>query len=146
MNDEQHYRGLERLYLSAPCNEYYRPKLTITRGEACLQIDIRPEFFHAAGATHGSVYFKAMDDAGFFAVNSLVREVFVLTVSFNIQLLRPISDGSMTAVGKAHFSSRNLYAADTLLRDDRGREIGRGSGLYVPSRIRLADLPAYSGR
>jgi hypothetical protein len=35
---------------------------------------VRPDFFHAAHAVHGSVYFKALDDAAFFAVASLVQE------------------------------------------------------------------------
>jgi acyl-coenzyme A thioesterase PaaI-like protein len=34
---------------------------------------------HSIHAVHGSVYFKALDDAAFFAVNSLVEDVFVLT-------------------------------------------------------------------
>ena len=39
---------------------------------------------HAAGAVHGSYYFKVLDDACYFAANSLVSDVFVLTVSFVI--------------------------------------------------------------
>ena len=27
---------------------------------------VRPDFFHAAGAVHGSVYFKLLDDAAYF--------------------------------------------------------------------------------
>jgi len=38
---------------------------------------------------HGSVYFKAFDDAAAFAVYSVEREVFVVTASFRTYLLAP---------------------------------------------------------
>jgi acyl-coenzyme A thioesterase PaaI-like protein len=56
------------------------------------------------------LYFKLLDDAAFFAVNSVVRDVFVLTVSFNIYLTRPVSAGELKASGRAAHgasSSRN---------------------------------------
>src|SRR5947208_2034742 len=91
MTDESHYRRLEALYHAAPINGYYAPRLAVSEGAARLEIPVKPEFFHAAGAVHGSVYFKALDDAAYFAVNSLVEDVYVLTVSFNTQLLKPVS-------------------------------------------------------
>jgi len=56
-------------------------------------LPVKYELFHAAGALHGAMYFLALDNAAFFAVNSLVEDVFVLTVSFNIYLLRPVDQG-----------------------------------------------------
>jgi hypothetical protein len=86
MSRDDHYRKLERLYLGAPTNAYYRPSIQIGEGRAEIEIAVRPEFMHAAKAVHGSVYFKLLDDACFFAVNSLVEDVFVLTTSFNLYL------------------------------------------------------------
>jgi acyl-coenzyme A thioesterase PaaI-like protein len=80
--NEEHYRTLEKMYASAPCNGYYAPEIHVSHGNAEVVIPVQPKFFHAAGATHGSVYFKALDDAAFFAVSSLVTDVFALTVSF----------------------------------------------------------------
>lgn len=133
MTDQQHFRNLEQAYLNARCNEYYQPQIKISPGEAEIVIAVEEKFFHAAHAVHGSVYFKMLDDAAYFAVNSLVRDVFVLTVSFHIHLLRPISQGIMRAVGKAYFSSRTLYAGESVLYDDNGREIARGRGLFARS-------------
>ena len=87
-----HYRRLEKMYLAAPCNEIYRPEITVREAEAEVSFDVRPHLYHAGRAVHGSSYFKAMDDAAFFAVNSLVDDVFVLTVSFDLHLLRPIAE------------------------------------------------------
>jgi len=140
MNLEEHYRTLERMYVAAPCNEYYGPKISISNGECNLVIPVQSKFFHAANAVHGSVYFKIMDDAGFFAANSLVTDVFVLTASFNIYFLKPISSGELRAHGKVVHASKRLFISESVLRNSEGEEIGRGSGTFIKSHIRLADI------
>jgi uncharacterized protein (TIGR00369 family) len=143
MNDD-HFRRLERMYLSAPCNEFYRPQITIHEGEAEVTIEAGPHLHHAARAVHGSSYFKLMDDAAFFAVNSLVEDVFVLTVSFNIYLLRPVVEGTMSAAGKVVNASRNLWVAESYLVDGDGRALGRGSGSFMRSKSALADAMGFA--
>jgi uncharacterized protein (TIGR00369 family) len=143
MIDELHFRKLERMYLSAPCNEYYQPQITISHGACELVIPVKRDFFHAANAVHGSVYFKALDDAAYFAVNSLVKDVFVLTVSFNVHFLRPISDGEMRALGKAFFSSRELSWGESIIYDSKDREIARGSGMFAAAKVKLSPEIGY---
>ena len=140
---EEHYRKLERMYASAPINEYYRPVLRVSEGAATVEIPIRPDFFHAAHAVHGSVYFKALDDAAFFAVNSLVPDVFVLTVTYNVYLTRPLSEGTLRASGRVVHQSRQLYIAEAELFDHRGKQAGRGSGTFMKSTIALTPDVGY---
>ncbi len=140
---ESHYRKLERMYLSAPCNEYYLPRMSIEKGGAELVIPVKPAFFHSAGAVHGSVYFKALDDAAYFAVSSLVQEFFVLTASFTTYLIRPVTSGEIRAVGRVVFATPRLYLAESNLYDERDREIGRGSGNFVPGKVRLSSQVGY---
>ena len=66
-----HYLSLEKMYVVAPINKIYNPKILIYKGGAEIEIAVKEKFFHAAGAVHGSVYFKMLDDAAFFAANSL---------------------------------------------------------------------------
>lgn len=132
-----HFRKLERMYLGAPINAYYQPKLRIEKGHSELVIPVRRDFFHAANAVHGSVYFKALDDAAFFAVNSLVRDVFVLTVSFTVYFTRPITAGEMMARGRVVHHSSRLFIAEANVVDARGKEIARGSGTFMRSKIPL---------
>ncbi|SCY19074.1 PaaI family thioesterase [Flavobacterium caeni] len=135
----EHYQKLQRMYLSAPVNtEIYRGiAIDIAQGKAELTLPITPQYFHAAGAAHGSVYFKLLDDAAFFAVNSVVTDVFVYTVSFNTQLLRPITGGIVRAVGELQFQSANLFIADAVLYDAKNRIVGRGSGSFMKSKMAL---------
>ena len=142
-NRDEHHRRLERMYLSAPANEYFRPEIRIDEGRAEVRLVVRPDFFHAASAVHGSVYFKLLDDATFFAASSLVDDVFVLTASFNIYFLRPISTGTMTANGTIVSRSSRLLIGEGVLVDSDGREIARGSGTFMPSRVHLDERLGY---
>ena len=126
------------MYRTAPVNEYFRPALTVGEGEAEVEMVVRPDFFHAASAVHGTVYSKALDDATFFAVNSLVTDVFVLTVSFNLYLTRPISEGTMRAKARVTHRSRQLFLAEGEVLDGEGRLIARGSGSFMRSTIALS--------
>ncbi len=143
MSKDAHYRSLERMYASAPVNEYYRPTLHVSEGQAEVSVQVRPDFFHAAGAVHGSVYFKLLDDAAFFAVNSLVEDVFVVTVSFNLYLTRPVSVGELKAVGRVVHRSKRLYIAESQLVDADGESIARGSGVFMRSTIALSAEVGY---
>lgn len=136
MNDD-HFRRLEAMYLSAPINQFFRPGIRIESGRAEVRIPIRPELFHAAGAAHGSVYFKAADDAAFFAANSLVEDVFVLTTSMNLYLLRPVAEGTLTARASVVHSARAGFVAEAVLTDGRDRQVGRASGTFVRGRTPL---------
>lgn len=140
-----HYRRLEKMYLAAPCNDVYRPEITIREGEAEVSFDVGPHLHHAGRAAHGSSYFKAMDDAAFFAVNSLVEDVFVLTVAFDVHLLRPIAEGRMIASGQVVNAGRALWVAEARLVDDRDRLLGRGTGTFMRSETLLVDVIGYAG-
>lgn len=141
MSAEEHYRKLERMYLGAPVNRFFHPRIEIGEGLATVTLPIRPDFYHAAHAAHGMVYFKLLDDAAFFAVNSLVEDVFVLTVSFNLHLLRPITEGQVRSTGRVVHRSRRLFIAEAQAADDEGREVARGTGTFMRSTIPLtADL------
>ncbi|MCP4655613.1 MAG: PaaI family thioesterase [bacterium] len=140
---EEHYRKLERMYVSAPTNQYYRPTMVVGDDEAEILVAVRRDFFHAAGAVHGSVYFKLLDDSAYFAVNSRIEDVLVLTVTFHVTLMRPISEGEMRARGRVIHRSRRLWVADSVLVDSAGREISRGSGTFMRSRITLSPDVGY---
>ena len=143
MTKEEHYRRLERMYASATVNDYYSPTMRISEGRAEVIIPIRPDLLHAAGAAHGMVYFKALDDSAFFAVNSLVDDVFVLTASFNLYMTRPISEGEIKATGRVVYGSRRFFVAESVAVNSDGREVARGSGTFLPSSIPLSPEVGY---
>lgn len=134
---DEHYRRLERMYLQAPINAFYRPRLRISDAACELEIDMRPEFHHAARAVHGSVLFKLLDDSAFFAANSRIPDSFVLTVGFQLHLLRPVSEGTLTARGRLVHQSKRLLLADSVVTNAEGKEVARGTGSFMPSTVAL---------
>lgn len=138
-----HHRKLERLYLAAPTNQYYRPRIRIRHGWAEIVVPVREAFFHAARAVHGSVYFKVLDDAAFFAATSVVEEVLVLTAHFELDLVRPVSEGAIRAVGRLVHEGRRLLLAEARAEDDQGRLLARGSGTFARSHLELDERVGY---
>ncbi len=141
----EHFRKLERMYLSAPVNKeiYSGIEINISNEKAVIKLPIESKLFHAAHAIHGSVYFKMLDDAAFFAVNSVVEDVFVLTVSFNVQLLRPVTSGIITSTGELKFKSNNLFIADSILVDEKNKLVGKGTGSFMRSKVELNEKIGY---
>jgi uncharacterized protein (TIGR00369 family) len=143
MGDEAHYRKLENMMHSAALVKLTGARVKISEARAEVTMPVDKQFFHAAGALHGALYFMALDNAAFFAVNSLVKDVFVLTTSFTIYITRPVSEGEIRAVGEVVNSTRSQFIAESVLRDSEGREIARGSGVFVRSKVPLSEEIGY---
>ena len=140
----EHFKKLERMYYASPINAYFKPKILIGHGSAELRIPIREEFHHAVGAIHGAVYFKALDDATFFAANSIVEDFFVLTASFHIEFLRPVVDGEIRAVARVTNEDDRRIEATGEVFDSDGNLVGRGTGSFARSKVRLTPEVSYA--
>ncbi len=142
---ELHHRALERLYQSAPVNSLFNSKLTIPgEGRARLVFTVSEDVYHAAGAAHGTIYFKMLDDAAFYAANTLVSDRFLLTTGFNLHFTKPVRAGEVVAEGTWVSGKRRVFVAESRLIDAEGDEIGRGTGTFMRSHIALSGLPGYS--
>ena len=141
-----HFRALESLYARAPINTLFESRLEIVRGGlARIHFTLDERHFHAAGAAHGTTYFKMLDDAAFYAANSLVTDRFLLTTAFNLLFTKPLTAGPVIAEGNWASGKRRVFVADARLIDAEGEEAARGTGTFMRSRIALAGLPGYAG-
>lgn len=141
---EAHYRALESLYAAAPINQLFDSRLEIpAAGQARIRFTIDQRHFHAGGAAHGTSYFKMLDDAAFYACNSLVTDRFLLTTAFNLLFTRPLGPGPVIAEGRWVSGQRRVFVAEARLIDADGEEAARGTGTFMKSRIPLAGLPGY---
>ena len=139
-----HFRALESLYDAAPINGLFESRLEIvTPGVSRIAFRIERKHFHAAGAAHGTGYFKMLDDAAFYAANSLVTDRFLLTTAFNLLFTKPLREGPVTAEGRWVSGQRRVFVAEARLIDADGEEAARGTGTFMRSRIPLATLPGY---
>ena len=141
---EAHFRALERLYASAPVNRLFESSLTIAAaGEARIDFTIAEEAFHAAGAAHGTLYFKMLDDASFYAANSMVGDRFLLTTAFNLHFTKPLTVGKAHAEGRWISGRRRVFVAEARIVDAEGEECARGTGTFLRSHIGLSGLAGY---
>ena len=139
-----HFRALESLYATAPINRLFESRLEIVEaGFARIRFQLDERHFHAAGAVHGTSYFKMLDDAAFYAANSLVSDRFLLTTAFNLLFTRPLKAGEVIAEGRWVSGRRRVFVADARLIDGDGEEAARGTGTFMRSQITLAGLPGY---
>ena len=143
MSVKSHFEKLESMYAAAPINRIYEPIMTVSKGEAVIEITLSEAFHHSAGGVHGSVYFKMLDDAAFFAANSLEEQWFVLTTSFTTYITRPIASGKMKSVGKVVNMNKSQFIVEAIVYDENEREIGRGNGIFVRGKLPLVDAAGY---
>jgi uncharacterized protein (TIGR00369 family) len=139
-----HFRALESLYRRAPINRLFQSQLEIVEeGLARIRFEVSEDHFHAAGAAHGTLYFKMLDDAAFYACNSLVTDRFLLTTAFNLLFTRPLRPGPVEAEGRWASGRRRVLVAEARLIDSSGEEAARGTGTFMRSHIPLSGLPGY---
>jgi len=140
-----HFEKLEKMYLEANVQKMLFETTTIKISEARAEVGltIDEKYFHSLGAIHGAVYFKLLDDAAFFAVSSIVEDMFCLTTSFNVNLVRPANSGVITSVGELKFKSKNIFTAVATIFNEAGKEIAFGTGNFAKSKIPLSKEIGY---
>ena len=141
---EVHYRALESLYAAAPINRLFDSRLEIVgEGHARIRFQVDETVHHAANAAHGTIYFKMLDDAAFYAANTMVSDRFLLTTGFTLHFTKPIRTGEVVAEGRWVSGRRRVFIAESHLIDAEGEEIGRGTGTFMRSHIALSGLAGY---
>ena len=136
---EEHFSKLQELYLSAKINSRLFPTSTIEirAKEATISLEVSDNYHHGFNAMHGAIYFKLLDDAAYFAVNSVVQDQLVVTSTFNTQLLRPHKTGKLIATGTLTFASRSLFYAESEIKNTEGKIIAKGQGQFMKSGIKF---------
>ncbi len=144
IGEEAHFRSLEALYRSAPINGQYQSELSIVgAGRSEIRFEVDETSFHAAGAAHGTIYFKMLDDAAFYAANSLISDRFLLTTAYNLPFTPPRRGGAAKAVGRWISGRRRVLIAEARILDAEGDECARGTGTFLRSHIALSGLAGY---
>lgn len=138
-----HYKKLENMMHTSPFVSFAGARVEVKKGQAAITLPVEKKLFHAAGAMHGALYFLALDNACFFAANSLVEDVFVLTTSFTTYITRPVSDGVVTSVGKVVNQNKTQFICEAILSDANDKEIARATGIFVRSKIALSEEIGY---
>ena len=144
MDAATHYRQLEKLYHSANIQQFIDgSQLKVEHRTAEITLPVNPKYNHGANAMHGALYFKLLDDAAYFAVASIVQDVFIVTSSFQLNLVRPVTGGTIKAVGKVRTIGKNLFVAEATLYNEQGKEVAFGTGQFMKTNQPLSSLLGY---
>jgi len=132
-----HFRALESLYRHAAINRLFPSEIEIAEpGLVRIRFDVEPRTHHAAGAAHGTLYFKMMDDAAFYACNSMVSDRFLLTTAFNLVFTRPLKKGPVVAEGRWVSGKRRVFVGEAGLILPDGEEAARRISRASPTKTR----------
>lgn len=140
----EHFERLVEMYRRAPIHEFYQGiTMELAPKSATITLPIDQRYFHAAMSAHGSVYFKLLDDAAYFACQTEVKDFFIVTTSFNVELLRPITGGIIKAEGTMDFDGKQTFFGASKLYDEKGRLCGIGQGQFLKSRLPITEVDGY---
>lgn len=141
-----HYQKLAHLYKSANIQTAFFPEvqIKIEAGNCEIKLPVKPEWFHGGGGLHGAIVFKLLDEAAFFAAQSVEKDFFLQTASFDIHFVRPVSEGMLLAKGMLRMNGKTSLIAEAKLLSDKGKEIAFGTGHFARSKIRLSEMSRYS--
>jgi uncharacterized protein (TIGR00369 family) len=140
----EHFERLAEMYRIAPIHNFYQGiSMKLAPKKATISLPIDERYFHAAMSAHGSVYFKLLDDAAYFACQTEIKDFFIVTTSFNVELLRPITKGIITAEGEMDFDGKQTFFGSAKLYDEKGRLCGIGQGQFLKSKLPISEVEGY---
>ena len=134
-----HFKKLEKTYLNTNLNKviYSNTEIIISKNYSEIKMPINEVYFHALNAIHGSVYFKMLDDAAFFAAQSVVEDYMLLTASFNITFKMPVTNGWIKSIGKLLSVSEKEFNAEAKMYNSKNEIVAFCNGVFKKSKISL---------
>jgi acyl-coenzyme A thioesterase PaaI-like protein len=135
---KEHFSKLERVYLSAPCNDLYEPGIRVSEGAAEILVPLKDEFLEPDGKAQLTLCMKVLADAAAYAVNSAIDRFLVKPVAFNVYFADAAPSGRLIAKGRYVGSSGDHMMAESVLTDSEGVEIARSSGTFVAGDTELS--------
>lgn len=138
MIEPLHHAKLVNLFQTAAIQQIFAGSvLELSNGKSKITYPISPTLFHGGNALHGAAYFKLLDDAAYFAAATQEPENFLVTVRFNLTLIRPLEEGVIWAEGICNAAPARKYLAAATLFNSAGKAVAEGEGLFLPSQKTL---------
>ncbi|AFE06194.1 hypothetical protein COCOR_05105 [Corallococcus coralloides DSM 2259] len=135
------YDALMRILPLAPINKLYQPRdLVVRKGEASLEMPVLEQFFNGGHMVHGSTYFKGLDEAAWFAANSLADRFALATTSFTTYIVRAVRKGNLQVRARVISATPNLVVVEADMFNDGDVLVARGSGTFQPTQVPISVL------
>lgn len=112
--------------------------LDVEPGRSRTRLEHRPDLTQPAGILHGGVIASLVDTGIAHAL--LLTERFqelrdddgaLVSVDLRIRYFRPVSKGAVECESTVVRLGRKVVHAESVVTDDRGREVARGDSMYM---------------
>lgn len=112
--------------------------LEIEPGRSRTRLEHRPDLTQPAGILHGGVIASLVDTGIAHAL--LLTERFqelrdedgaLVSVDLRVKYFRPVSEGAVECESTVVRLGRKVVHAESVVRDDDGREVARGDSIYM---------------
>lgn len=144
METHTHYQRLEAMYRSGAIHRHFPEfDMELAEGKCVITTTVNPEYHHAAGAAHGLYFFKLLDDTSYFAAATVETEYFLLTRSFSIELLKPITSGELRCEGDLTHRQGRKYQAEAKLYFENDL-VARAQGLFLRGSMALSSISSFA--
>lgn len=140
-----HFEKLVRSCMNSTIARFLKHEITVEKpGVARVSMPFNADVTQNAGFLHAALLFEVGDTAGFVAVNSLEETYSTLTVDYHINLLRPVKNEGIYAIGEVVNAGKTLYVARSNIYTDSGKLAAAGQGTYMTTKILLTDIDGYN--
>jgi len=140
---QKHYDGLEKMHLKSPINDLIKSKINISQGKAQVNFKNSIAMRDALGNIHNAYIFMGLEEAAFFAANSLIEDVLVSNKSFELIFSKPTKSVELIAKGKFEEKSMGNYIISAELYDQDEKLIAKAKGIFRRSKNLLEDIKNY---
>lgn len=102
-------------------------------GRVVLELEAGPRHRHGGGVVQGGVITQIADAAMGMSLATLQEDgMWNTTIELKINFLRPVTSGTLRAVGRVIEMKQTLLFSEADVLDERGRLVARASSTCMP--------------
>ena len=131
-----HVRSVIELINRSPFFKHMEMRVTeLDMGYSKVVIPVGPTHMNPFGGLHGGVFSSVIDTAAYWsAYGDLEEKQGLVTIDFKVDLLAPVLNGIVAAMGRTIKSGKTLFLAEARMFNEHGQMLAHGtSKLMVTS-------------
>lgn len=131
------------LFEHAPCSKtlgFELLEIDLKAGTTKVKFDAKPEFLNPMGTIQGGFIAAMLDDViGMLCMVKMGGKALVSTIELNVQYLRPLREGAVTASAKIISAGKNIMFAEAELYDSRNKITARATSSLALNKIKQGE-------
>lgn len=101
-------------------------------GKALCKMSLKNDLLHIYGKAHGGAIASLIDSTIAAAGHSVVQEDEITnTVELSVNYIRPVSEGSLSCVGKIVHFGKTIVLGEATVKNAIGNEVARGKATLI---------------